>query len=342
MYDTFEGLDALAQFQSLNEYCYLEIVQAQNDDTKSTWDEGTLSDDGVRGWLKSTVGFLILQSSDILLISKQPDNIQTGQTSNVRASLRMLLCAPRGESESHCVVLPFPRSLYAEIAKSFQLPSAFLGHATAEGKMVSQFEAFEGGWGVLVMMKRRKLVATYDPSTETLYVLMMGHCQHERERFVNELRHYKETTPLIAAVLASWVSVVSQIRAWAFVDKKMALLRIESELGMLWNGENDSPKDLLRLNFETLIMKLVNLNGAWNGTAIDLQLDLITRLLDKDQHSFERLMAGQELSETLRRRLVETKDLLSGLLVTNTEIQHRANIQLQIVSTLKHNQIGYW
>ena len=77
------------------------------------------------------------------------------------------------------------------------------------------------------------------------------------------------------------------------------------------------------------------LNNAWDDTAIDFQLDLISRFLDVKEHSINHLVKTEgPISTSLRVRLVQIKDLLSGLRGSNEEIKQRATIILQTVSMI--------
>ena len=95
--------------------------------------------------------------------------------------------------------------------------------------MITEFEAFEGGFGIFAVLKSRKLVITFDPRTETTYALAIGLCVHERQKFIKELTDFQLTTPFVASGAASWVSVTSQLRARSFLHRKELILAIESE-----------------------------------------------------------------------------------------------------------------
>ena len=253
----------------------------------------------------------------------------------IASSLRMLAGSPRQKTVANGVVLPFSRNLYDEIATAFQLPSAVIGYVVAAGSTITEFEAFHGGSGILAVLNSRKMAITHDPVTCTTYALVMGLCIHERLKLIEELERFQAATPLVAALVTAWLSVSSQLRGRKFVDRKLAILDIESEIGVHWSSDPAKKTSLRRIDFAGLTRRLTTLNNAWDDTAIDFQLKMISKLIDVREDSvIDLLRCEQPMSRPLRLRLMQIKDLLTGLRTGNEEIKQRATIVLQTVSMI--------
>ena len=262
-----------------------------------------------------------------------PDDIDHDSNHGVAAKLRVFLCSPRRESAGSGIFFPFSRDLYSKIASCFHLPPAIIGYVNAEGISLTDFEAFEGGYGILAVLKRRTVVVTYDPAAVTTYVFVLGLYTHETDNFIEELKCFKTATPVVVAMITSWISVNTQLRARSFVDKKLAILNIEAEIGLHTSSDRLIQKDLRNVNFQVLTREGMILNNAWDDTAIAFQLNLISWILDGRGHfKNDAMKVDQQTSPSLRLRLVQIRDLLNGLHAGNKEIQRRANILLQTVS----------
>ena len=85
-------------------------------------------------------------------------------------------------------------------------------------------------------------------------------------------------------------------------------------------------------DLERLTRQLMNLSNAWDDTAVNLHLELISKFLHAADNSLEDLLRVHPISKALRNRFVQLKNLLTGVRDINEEIKHRANIVLQTVS----------
>ena len=163
----------------------------------------------------------------------------------------------------------------------------------------------------------------------------MQFCEHERKKFVEDLRKLQAAVPLIAGATSSWLTVISELRAWTFVDRKFAILNIEKEIGMRLASELNKRDDLSNIDFKGLTRALMNLRNTWDSTAFEFKLDLISRILDPmDERLLSNYLRSQKMTPSLRLCLWQAKDRVIGLQRTGTEIQRRAETVLQTVSTM--------
>lgn len=251
------------------------------------------------------------------------------------STLKLLVCSPRQTYDARKLSFPFSRKLYNEVANSFQFPRAVVGYAAAEGTMINEFEAFDGGSGLVCVMKSRKLLISYDIATSSTCALLWGLCAHEIQKLIAEIERLKDAAPMISALIASWLNVVSQLRGRYFVDRKLAILKIERMIGLHWSSDTPKSNSLRDIDFQELTRRLMVLCNAWDDTAIDFQLGLISRLLDTDVFPMNEFMkVTGPTSLPVHRSLLQTKNVLIGIRNSNDEIKQRANVALQTVSLL--------
>ena len=233
---------------------------------------------------------------------------------------------------SPTVIFPVSRSTYSNIEQTFGLDLALKGHVAAEGIMITEFKAFDDGHGIFAISKRRHLAVTYDPASATTYVLARCNASQEAEEFLSLLQGFQAEVPTTTAVVVAWSLKIAQLRASIYLEQKRAILMIEEEVG-LYSWTENPRKHLDRSDLHRLTQQLMALSNAWDGTAINFQLELINRFSNLDKHSvLESLIAEPRPSPNLRLHMSQLRDLLVGLRTMNREIQQRAEVVLQTVS----------
>lgn len=251
--------------------------------------------------------------------------------------MRLLAGSPR-ERAPALRGLPWSHEKYEEIAAAFKLPADFPGSSCVEGQLITEYQAFDGGFGLLILLNRRAFNITYDPTTRTMYALLTGLYHDETKGLIKHFKDLCKSTPFITAIVASWLSVVSHFRGWKFAERRLAISDIERQFGMHWSDDINTHRDLKSMNFEVLTRKLTVLHGVlgWDECASQLCLDLISRFLTGEESFLNDHLQQQAhtMSNKLRLRLCQIRDSHVGLRLGNNEIQRRASNNLQTVGRI--------
>jgi hypothetical protein len=237
----------------------------------------------------------------------------------------VLVCSPKDYSKARFVSFPVSRDVYTEIEHAFGIDSAIIEHVAAEGCMTMEFKAFDGGYGIFVILKRKHLVITYDPALSTTYVLAQSSCEHEAQTFIKLVKQYRDNAPRVTAVVVSWMAEASQLRARSFLNNKEVILTVEGQMGMR-QGDEGMQQRLEHSDLQTNTQQLMLLNNAWDGTAIEFHLKQIAIFSDLKSHFvLDSLISEQPPSQNLRLQMSQLQSLLTGLQALQREIQQRAD-----------------
>lgn len=229
------------------------------------------------------------------------------------------------------VAFSVSRDVYANIERAFDIDQAVIGYLTAEGAMISEIEAFDHGYGLLVALKRKHLIVTHNPASNKTYVMIGGFCHHEAENLTSILKLFQNETPTVTAVVVAWLLVVSQHRARSFLDNKEMMLSIEGKIGLHFAHRRDDETPL-RSSLRVLTQELMLLNNAWDESANQFHLDLIEKLLGmRKTFVLESLASEPYPSPRLCLHLSQLRSLLTGLQLMRREIQQRADTARQTV-----------
>ena len=256
----------------------------------------------------------------------------------------MLVCTPKEFAKALVINYPASRDVYTEIEGAFHIDPGVIEHVAAEGCTTPmEFEAFHGGYGLFMILKRKHLVITYDPASSTTYVLAKCSCYHEAQTFINFVQQYEADAPTVTAVVVSWMSEASQLRARSFLDNKRVILTIERQMGMRL-GNKGNERHLKNSNLQKHTQNLMLLNNAWDGSAIDFHLKLISMFSDLTAHFvLDSLTSAPPPSRNLRLQMTQLRSLLTGLQAMQREIQQRADtvrLTVSIKSEMKPCCVG--
>lgn len=245
--------------------------------------------------------------------------------------MRALVCVAARPLNTGVVIVPVTRNVYDKIEKTFNLDRGVLGYIIAEGVAAIEFKAFNGGFGLLAILKLKHIVITYDPATTTTYVLARTTCDHEADVFIDLLKKTCTETPLVTAILASWITEMLQLRVRVVQDKKRAILSIERKTGLHSEFETKHArferKDLLVLTHEFMLMK-----NAAGDTALKFLLELLEGTSDLEKKfAIESLISQPPPSKELRIRISQLRRHINNSQIIREEIDRRADVLLQTV-----------
>jgi hypothetical protein len=117
------------------------------------------------------------------------------QRDSVKTRLRVLVLTQQQQSKATVVTVPVSRDVFIKLNRTFGFDPAIQDHLVYEGLTMSEFKAFNEGFGLFAILKREHLVITRDPESSTTYVLSRGACDHEAKTLVDSLMQSPADTP---------------------------------------------------------------------------------------------------------------------------------------------------
>lgn len=127
----------------------------------------------------------------------------------VKTKFRVLSTSPLGNLQETVKAFPLSIDMYTKIQSKLKIDPCFQRFFAAEGFLTSEFESFEGGYGLMVVLKRKSFVVTFDPATSTTFVLIIGLCTHEINEFITVMKRLDTEGSTLTAIVVSWISVTT-------------------------------------------------------------------------------------------------------------------------------------
>lgn len=251
---------------------------------------------------------------------------------SVKTRLRCLVCIAASHIDTKVVVVPVTRQVWHRIEQTFDIDSAVLGYIVAEGANVFEFEAFNGGYGLLAILKRQHIIITHDPATSTTNVLARAVCDHDAKVLVDCLANACTGTPLLTAILVSWITATMPMRVRAVQGNKRDLLSIERDTGLHSEFEHKHAR-LQRNDLLILTQQLMVLRNAATDTALQFYSDLLEHISHWEQHFvIESLIRQPTPSQQLRIQMAQIRSQIKNSQTMRHELDRRADVLIQTVS----------
>lgn len=259
-------------------------------------------------------------------------NAEVREPSLAKAGLRVLVCVAADHIDTDVVIVPVTQEVYHRIEQTFNIDAAVLGYIIAEGVTVFEFEAFNGGHGLLAILKRQHIVITHDATTSSTNVLARAVRDHDAKALVDLLANFCTETSLVTAILVSWMTITLQYRVRAIQDIKRALLSIERETGLHSEFENKHAR-LERKDLLILTQQLMRLRNASADTALQFHMDVLEILSDWKQHFvIESLIRQPAPCRRIRIQMSQIRSQIKNSQIIRHEVDRRADVLLQTVS----------
>ena len=237
---------------------------------------------------------------------------------------------------------PFSRKVYSSVAETFHLPSAFIGHLTAQVSFMTMFKAHGSAFGILGILNRKSIAITYDAALGSSYGLVIGLGEHEANKLIEDFGHCQGSVPDIVAVVTSWLSVTAQTRGRRYVKRHIAITDLEKEGGMHRRDDLTKNRNLRSIEFDVLTRKLTVLGAllAEDEGAIHVQLNMIDTFLTLSNglHKDNEQSGDAYKERTTTMRLNQLRNLLHGLRSGTMYTQQRVKLQLQTVSIVRNEE----
>lgn len=246
------------------------------------------------------------------------------------------------------IAIPMAAETFAVIEAAFDLPRAFFYPSPVVEKL-TEFDAFEGGFGLFIALGYHQLAITYDPQTQIANAIavtgsdrtghVMAHALWMR-RLVDELSQQRDATPLPLVALVSWLSIQGRLLGDNYIKMMHSLGSMDAELDDHQPDPHQTTyrhdrKPLRSLRFDNVTSFVAGNHRRLKSdeNLLDVCLDAVSRVLDGDNNFNNHCLRQQTqcVSQPLQMRIFQLRDSLKSLRTAHRAAEQVASSHTQTV-----------